>query len=104
MGFQFNRQRPLDNYIVDFYCKDLMLVIEIDGESHDHSDVQKYDLYRQRRLEKSGVRFLRFEDIDLKKNMGDILIAIELWIEEHQDDLVGNQPTPGPSKEGTLNH
>jgi len=35
-GFKFNRQKPLLNYIVDFYCKELMLVIEIDGDSHDN--------------------------------------------------------------------
>ena len=33
-GFDFDRQRPIDNYIVDFYCKDLFLAIEIDGERH----------------------------------------------------------------------
>ncbi|MGV2481542.1 UNVERIFIED_CONTAM: DUF559 domain-containing protein, partial [Salmonella enterica subsp. enterica serovar Weltevreden] len=39
LGVEFHRQVPLDNYIVDFYCHELMLAIEIDGNSHDHSEV-----------------------------------------------------------------
>jgi len=106
LGFQFSRQRPIDNYIVDFYCKDLMLAIEVDGDSHDHTEVQEYDHIRQKRLEKLGVRFLRFEDMDIKKNIEDVVEAIELWIEEHQSELVGREPTPAPkrshpSQEGT---
>jgi very-short-patch-repair endonuclease len=49
-GYKFNRQKPLDNYIVDFYCKKLNLVIEIDGETH--IDKEKDDLIRQDKLEK----------------------------------------------------
>ncbi len=100
MGFQFNRQRPIDNYIVDFYCKDLMLAIEVDGASHDAVDVQKYDGRRQKRLEKLGVRFLRFDDLDVKKNIDDVVMTIQLWIEEHQEDLTERKPTSSPSKEG----
>jgi very-short-patch-repair endonuclease len=37
-GFDFDRQRPIDNFIVDFYCKDLMLAIEVDGSSHNHEE------------------------------------------------------------------
>ncbi len=48
MGFQFNRQRPIDNFIVDFYCKDLMLAIEVDGASHEPVEVQDYDRRRQK--------------------------------------------------------
>ena len=100
MGFQFNRQRPIDNYIVDFYCKDLMLALEIDGASHDAVEVQEYDKRRQNRLENLGVRFLRFDDLHVKKNIDDLVMTIQLWIEEHQEDLIGRTPTPSPSKEG----
>ena len=44
LGYDFDRQRPIDNYIVDFYCKDLMLVLEIDGNSHDYEEVYKNDM------------------------------------------------------------
>ena len=101
MGFTFNRQRPIDEYIVDFYCKDLMLAIEIDGESHHHIETQRYDLDRQKRLESLGVRFLRFGDADVKMKVDDVLATIQYWIDEHGDNLVGKEPTPDPSQEGT---
>jgi very-short-patch-repair endonuclease len=56
-GYEFHRQVPLDEYIVDFYCHELSLAIEIDGSSHDNK--YDYDLKRQRRLESLGVRFIR---------------------------------------------
>jgi very-short-patch-repair endonuclease len=50
LGFKFNRQKPLGKYIVDFYCKNLNLVIEIDGSSHD--DKYEEDLIRQKNWKK----------------------------------------------------
>ncbi|MDR4507876.1 MAG: type I restriction endonuclease [Candidatus Brocadiaceae bacterium] len=100
LGFDFDRQRPIDEYIVDFYCKDLMLAIEIDGESHNYEEIYENDIKRQERLESLGVRFLRFHDLDIKKNLEDVLRVIEHWIKEHQNDLVGRVPTPDPSQEG----
>jgi very-short-patch-repair endonuclease len=59
-GYDFDRQKPIDRYIVDFYCKDLKLAIEIDGSSHDGEEAKINDEIRQKRLESLGVRFLRF--------------------------------------------
>lgn len=83
LGYDFDRQRPIDNYIVDFYCKDLHLAIEIDGESHTHEEVAEKDKIRQKRLEELGVRFLRFDDLDVKKGMGYVLNEIYHWIKEN---------------------
>lgn len=80
-GFDFHRQKPLDNFIVDFFCNELMLAIEIDGDSHIGKE--KYDKDRQVRLEKLGVNFLRFADIDVKENMNGVLQTIEKWILTH---------------------
>jgi len=80
-GFDFHRQKPIDNFIVDFFCSELMLAIEIDGDSHDWKAEE--DEQRQKRLESLGVRFLRFQDIDVKQNMDGILKVIEDWIEKH---------------------
>ena len=77
-GLDFDRQKPIDNYIVDFFCSQLMLAIEIDGDSHD--DKVSYDEVRQRRLESLGVRFLRFDDLDIKTNMEGVLSEIENWV------------------------
>jgi very-short-patch-repair endonuclease len=91
LGYDFDRQRPIGNFIVGFYCKELSLAIEIDGKSHIYR--YDYDDERQRILEKSGVRFLRFEDIEIKKRMINVLRVIEDWIEN-------NRPSIDPSLEG----
>lgn len=90
-GYDFDRQRPIGNYIVDFYCKELSLAIEIDGDSHLYR--YDYDDERQRDLEKLGVKFLRFDDLEIKRSMGNVLRVIGNWIET-------NKPTPPPSREG----
>lgn len=75
---QFHRQVPMDNFIVDFYCHEIMLAIEIDGSSHDFK--YDYDSRRQAILENYGVHFLRFSDSDVKNNMFSVLLAIEQTI------------------------
>lgn len=84
LGYDFDRQKPLDNYIVDFYCRELMLAIEIDGASHNNEDVYNNDLQRQKELEKLGIRFLRFNDAEVKKSMSEVLRIIQYWIEENK--------------------
>src|SRR6478735_5890185 len=61
MGYDFDRQKPIGNFIVDFYCKDLKLAIEIDGITHDDQDILLKDKIRQVELETFGVAFLRFD-------------------------------------------
>jgi len=95
MGYDFHRQKPLDNYIVDFFCNELMLVIEIDGDSHQHDEIYDNDIIRQSKLESLGVRFLRFDDLDVKKNIVNVLRTIENWIDEFEEEH-----TPNPSQEG----
>ncbi len=82
-GFDFDRQKPIDNYIVDFFCNELMLAIEIDGDSH--AEKLEDDQVRQQRLESLGVRFLRFYDRDVKQNMAGMLSVIENWILENRE-------------------
>jgi very-short-patch-repair endonuclease len=77
MGYDFDRQRPIDNYIVDFYCKDLMLAIEIDGESHQYADIAQNDIIRQNRLESLGLTVLRIDDLDVKQDIDAVLQIIE---------------------------
>ncbi|USR91654.1 endonuclease domain-containing protein [Phormidium yuhuli AB48] len=82
-GFDFDRQRPIDEYIVDFYCKQLMLAIEIDGSSHDSEEAQEQDRYRQARLEALGVRFLRFTNWQVMHETDGVLRAIRQWIRDN---------------------
>jgi very-short-patch-repair endonuclease len=60
----------------------LKLAIEIDGSSHDSEEAKINDEIRQKRLESLGVRFLRFRDADVKRNMDMVINAIERWIDE----------------------
>ena len=80
-GYQFLRQRPIGNYIVDFFCHKLKLVIEIDGDSHENKVVE--DEKRQNDLEKMGLTVLRFGDHTVKTHIEGILNAIYNWIEEN---------------------
>lgn len=81
MGFDFHRQKPIDDYIVDFYCSELMLAIEVDGNSHN--DKSEYDKKRQRRLESLGISVLRFKDFEVTKNVSAVIENIRGWIKEH---------------------
>ncbi len=67
LGFDFDRQIPIDNFIVDFLCKELMLAIEVDGSSHD--DKEEYDGFREEKLNKSGVFILRFTNDEVCDNL-----------------------------------
>ena len=78
LGVQFHRQVPMLEYIVDFYCHELMLAIEIDGDSHLYK--YEYDKKRQGELEKEGVIFLRFSDKDIKHNMFSVDISLEQMV------------------------
>lgn len=71
LGYQFLRQRPIGNYIVDFYCPRLRLVIEIDGSSHQGRE--QYDEFRDEYLSSLGLRVIRFLDSDVKNNLDAIL-------------------------------
>ena len=74
LGFDFDRQRMIDNFIVDFYCKDLKLAIEVDGASHLNK--VEYDRQRQDKLEGMGVAFLRFTNDEVTFHMPDVLAKI----------------------------
>ena len=67
-------------YIVDFYCHEIGLAIEIDGSSHDHKFL--YDARRQGELEKEGVVFLRFSNEEVLKYLFSVLLVIETKVEE----------------------
>ena len=100
MGVQFHRQVPLLEYIVDFYCHELQLAIEIDGVSHDF----KYDKDQQRehQLEKVGVHLLRLQDQEVKSNMFSVLMSIKETIAQmqHKDPNLNAEKTPLKSPQG----
>jgi len=75
-GLKFRRQHPIDRFVVDFACPDLMLVIEIDGEVHDLPDVRARDAERTTQLELLGWTVLRFTNDVAVTRTTEILDAI----------------------------
>lgn len=80
LGYDFNRQKPLGSYVVDFYCIKLKLAIEIDGASHELKD--DYDNNRDKILKSMGIFLLHFTDKDVKTDTYGVLVAIKRWIRD----------------------
>jgi very-short-patch-repair endonuclease len=76
-GLKFKRQVLLDNYIVDFYCHSIKLVIELDGGHHNEDIRQKLDIQRQKVLENSGYIVLRFWNSEIEQNLDGVLDKIK---------------------------
>ncbi|MFI5164469.1 MAG: endonuclease domain-containing protein [Bacteroidia bacterium] len=79
-GYQFMRQKPIEKYILDFYCSKLKLAIEVDGSSHNEKAEE--DLKRQNEMEKLGIKFLRISDAMVKREIQHVVRAIENFIYE----------------------
>ena len=82
MGYNFHRQKPFGNHVVDFYYPRLSLAIEIDGSSHE--DRESEGQHRQKVLESYGVQFSRFHDSEVRQNVDGVVQAIEGWIRSQQ--------------------
>lgn len=67
LGYRFLRQKPLDNFVADFYSHQLKLVIEVDGSSHDNA--QEYDKVRTEKLESYGLKVIRFNNNEIMDNI-----------------------------------
>ncbi len=86
MGYDFDRQKPMLNYVFDFYCKDLMLAIEVDGITHHDEKVAVKDEIRQHEIEIYGIQFLRFDALDVVSDLKNVLRTIENWIFEFEEN------------------
>ncbi|MEO1433154.1 MAG: endonuclease domain-containing protein [Cyanobacteria bacterium J06633_8] len=80
LKIRFLRQRPIDNFIVDFYCANLKLVIEIDGESHFTDEAKNYDAQRTLILENYGLQVIRFTNEQVFKNFEGVCESIENYL------------------------
>ncbi|MFN6536423.1 MAG: endonuclease domain-containing protein [Nostoc sp. EkiNYC01] len=79
LGFKFRRQQTIDRFIVDFYCSEARLVVEVDGEIHDYS--KEEDGIRQEFLESLGLRVVRFRNEDVVERMEGVLEDIAGWLQ-----------------------
>jgi very-short-patch-repair endonuclease len=93
-GYTFNRQRPVLNYIADFFCKKLCLVIEVDGITHEQEEVQQKDSKKERDLRSAGFKVVRFTDDEVLGDMESVRRALESYIEEREKELGLTSPTP----------
>jgi very-short-patch-repair endonuclease len=80
MGHKFRRQHPFKRYIIDFYCPDSQLAIELDGEYHDDLKQKEYDEERTRELSDVGVQVIRFKNKDVVQNLPSVLQEISLHL------------------------
>lgn len=81
-GYTFNRQRPVLSFVADFMCKDIKLIIEVDGSTHDNPSAFKKDRERDLKLEKVGFKVLRFTNEDVLRNMDSVILKIDKVIKQ----------------------
>jgi very-short-patch-repair endonuclease len=93
-GFKFRRQYSVNQYVIDFYCPELKLAIEIDGDSHYGYLSEKYDNERQKYIESFGIHFMRFTNDDVCNNINGVLQMIYDWTERYKNR---NTPPHVPS-------
>jgi very-short-patch-repair endonuclease len=77
-GYKFRRQYGVGLYIIDFYCPELKLAIEIDGESHFGSEkTRASDLNRQKYIESFGIKLVRFTNTEVNTNLSGVMQKLE---------------------------
>ena len=81
-GFKFRRQHPLDHYILDFYCSETHLAIEIDGGQHIEKENIERDNDRTAYLNQKGIRVIRFWNNDVIEHLDEVLTEIDLVLNE----------------------
>jgi len=97
-GFKFRRQHSIDSYVLDFYCPEVKLAVEIDGPTHFSDDAVEYDQKRNAHISSYGITTIRFLNTDVYKNIDGVLEMIRVKLNELR------QPPPNPllGKEGEM--
>ncbi len=80
LGCKFLRQYSVEGYILDFYCSEKRLAIEIDGGYHLRGDTKVYDSYRTRYIEAFGIKVIRFWNSDVENNIKDVLADLKVLL------------------------
>jgi very-short-patch-repair endonuclease len=84
LGVDFHRQKAIGNFVVDLFCPELMLAIEIDGKIHEQKEVAARDQARQELLEARGIEFLRFRAGSIFRNMDWVVKKIKEYVEKNK--------------------
>ena len=85
LGYRFLRQKPILDYIVDFYCSKLKLGIEIDGESH--IEQKEYDKKRTLNLRKIGIKLIRYSNAEIMCNLEGVYLDLEKQVKKRAEEL-----------------
>lgn len=95
LGTKFRRQHGIGRYIVDFYCQEFSLVIELDGDNHFTEEAQDYDRQRDLFMQSLGIETLRFTNQDVMKNIEGVLLIV---LEKINLKKTPPQPSPLPGE------
>ncbi len=93
LKYKFRRQHPIDFFIIDFYCAEARLLIEIDGSSHLEREQQEYDQSRTEYLEALEYKVIRFTNDDVRYNIHAVVTA---WMQEIES-RINKDDTPHPN-------
>ncbi|HEU5289117.1 MAG TPA: endonuclease domain-containing protein [Cyclobacteriaceae bacterium] len=77
-GLRFRRQHPVDQFILDFYCHEALLAIEVDGPIHQQREQKMYDQEREIIIEGFGIKIIRFKNEDVFTSLPDVLNKIKM--------------------------
>lgn len=87
LGLHFRRQHPVNIYIVDFYCHEIKLAIEVDGEIHSKKEKHENDLNRTAELERLGIKVIRFTNKDIFGDFEWVKMQIVKFCEELVEEV-----------------
>jgi very-short-patch-repair endonuclease len=91
-GYDFHRQKPIGHFIVDLYCPDLLLAIELDGITHESEEVRKQDQIKQASLEEMGVTVLHFTDEEVFFDTDRVFKVLEVFMDDFERLHPKNKP------------
>ena len=97
-GYQFYRQKPIGDYIVDFFCPRAKLVIEVDGSQHSSDEMTEYDRIRDEYMKSLGLRVLRFTNTDILTHIDGVVESIL----ENMEVLEEKIPLSPPLRKGEI--
>lgn len=89
-GYKFRRQQPILDYIVDFYCDELKLIIEVDGEIHSQNEKPKYDFRRDNILKINGYHIIRLSNLEIETEINSTTNKIISFIIENLSPSQGD--------------
>lgn len=82
LGVDFHRQKPIDNYILDFFCPEMVFGIELDGLTHQFEEVKRKDAKKEKRMNELGIEILRFEDKEVWSELDKVVDTIKKYIDK----------------------